>query len=339
MHEPPVIGAERPAPWCGRHRRAQRPSHTAVGGHFDVASTPALAYRPLMRTLFAIALVFAAVTPSHPVSAQAATPAAVADELLAADRAFATAARDRDLVTALSAQFHDDVAMTWPKGFAWGRAAAEDALRSNPANATSRASWNPVRVGISADGRHGFTFGTMTTTLADGTVRPGKYMTYWIKRDGVWKAAAYKRAPAGAGDPPAMMPPSLPDRLVPPSTDKARNDALVEGLRAAEQSFSDEAQKIGVGPAFKKFGHPDAVNMGAPDTPGFVVGADAIGGGMGTGPTTITWNAERALVASSGDLGVTFGYIRLKDGSREPIPFFTIWRRDSPSSPWRYIAE
>lgn len=304
-----------------------------------MAPAAVLAYRPLMRTLFALVLVFTAVMPSRPVSAQAATPAAVADELLAADRAFAADARDRDLITALSAQFHDDVTMTWPGGFAWGRAAAEDALRSNAANATSRVTWNPVRVGIAADGMHGFTFGTMTTSLADGTVRPGKYMTYWIKRDGVWKAAAYKRAAAGAGDPPALMPPSLPDRLVAASPDKVRHDALVEGLRAAEQSFSDEAQKIGVGPAFQKFGHPDAVNMGPPDNPGFVVGADAIGGGMGTGPTTITWNAERAIVASSGDLGVTFGYIRLKDGSRPPIPFFTIWRRDSPSSPWRYIAE
>ena len=46
-----------------------------------------------------------------------------------------------------------------------------------------------------------------------------------------------------------------------------------------------------------------------------------------------------ALVASSGDLGVTVGYIRTKDGSRPPVPFFTVWRRDSPASPWRYIAE
>lgn len=290
-----------------------------------------------MRIVSALLILLAVVT-SHAAFAQAPTPAAVADELLAADRAFAGAAAQRDLVAALTAMFDDEVIMTSPNGLVTGRAAVEEALRGNPANATSRVTWSPVRVGVSADGAHGFTFGTMTMTLADGTERPAKYMTYWIKRDGVWRAAAYKRAQAGPGEPAAMMPPSLPEQLVPVSTSKAHLDALVDGLRAAEQSFSDEAQQIGVGPAFKKFGRPDAVNMGPPG-PGFVVGADAIGDGMPPGPTTITWNAERALVASSGDLGVTFGYIRLKDGSRPPIPFFTIWRRDSPASPWRYIAE
>ena len=90
------------------------------------------------------------------------------------------------------------------------------------------------------------------------------------------------------------------------------------------------------------------MNMGGPNEPAFVIGADAIGKAVGAGQpatgSTVSWSAESALVASSGDLGVTFGYIRSNapaDASpaQPPIPFFTIWRRPSPTAPWRYIAE
>jgi hypothetical protein len=58
----------------------------------------------------------------------------------------------------------------------------------------------------------------------------------------------------------------------------------------------------------------------------------------------VVWSADRAIVATSGDLGVTLGTIRQKapgaDGKTPPgAPFFTIWRRADAKSPWRYIAE
>jgi hypothetical protein len=52
---------------------------------------------------------------------------------------------------------------------------------------------------------------------------------------------------------------------------------------------------------------------------------------------------EGSIVASSGDLGVTFGFIRQNTpppaGQPSAIPFITIWRRASTADPWRYIAE
>lgn len=53
-------------------------------------------------------------------------------------------------------------------------------------------------------------------------------------------------------------------------------------------------------------------------------------------------SAPRVLVASSGDLGITFGMIRIKKpepNGPKAVPFFTIWRRDNSSGVWRYIAE
>ncbi|MDQ3071579.1 MAG: nuclear transport factor 2 family protein [Acidobacteriota bacterium] len=278
-----------------------------------------------------------------PVPQHSQTPGATADDLLTADRAFSTAAKDKSVTDALVAMFREDVIMTSPKGFMNGRDEAKAMLQSNPANAESRTEWTPVRAGVSADGLHGFTFGRMTMRLADGTVRPAKYMAYWIKGAEGWRVAGYKRAGAGAADSRAtMMEPSLPSGLVPPSTEASVIDAHRESLRAAEQAFSDEAQTMGIGPAFMKWGRADAVNMGRPDSADFTVSAAAIGGGMGPDTTKpgIHWNADHgAIVASSGDLGVTFGHIRADDGSRPPQAFFTIWRRDSPASPWRYIAE
>ena len=115
---------------------------------------------------------------------------------------------------------------------------------------------------------------------------------------------------------------------------------------AAEKAFSDEAQKVGLGAAFAKNGRADAVNMGGPKAVSFVVGAEAIGRAVGEGSPTdrseVEWRADRVLVASSGDLGITFGMIRFhepKKGQPAAVPFFTIWRRDDTSLPWRYIAE
>ncbi len=142
--------------------------------------------------------------------------------------------------------------------------------------------------------------------------------------------------------------------LVAPATVAARTEAdWLDGLRAslaaAERAFSDEAQAIGLGPAFVKYGQTTAVNMGGPGNPSYVVGAEAIGELVGRGqppgsPSPVEWSTEVALVASSGDLGVSFGFIRPNarpagGATPEGQPFFTIWSRASIDAPWRYIAE
>ena len=270
-------------------------------------------------------------------------PSKAAEELLATDRAFSTSAASLNLVDALTAMFREDVVMPAPPNFASTRAEARAALSANAANLTSRAEWTPLRAGVSADGAHGFTFGLMTIRLADGTTRPAKYMAYWIKEAGAWRVAVYKRAPAAAGTAQAPMPPSLPPSLVPVSTDRSRIEALRKSLIENEKAFSDEAQVIGIGPAFAKYGSPDAVNMGSPKQSGFTVGATAIAADVGAAVTGsgLSWSADRAIVASSGDLGVTIGYIRSNDAAanRPPSPFFTIWRRNATTDPWRYVAE
>jgi len=305
-----------------------------------------------MKTVLSLVVILSAVcwTPASIVGAQVSGPQGVADELLAADRAASAASAKTTVIPGLTAMFASDVVMQAPGvGFARGVAAATESLRGNPDNLTGRIEWTPVRAGVSADGLHGFTFGFMTLHKPDAAAVPLKYLAYWVKRDGRWQVAAYKRRLRPAGDvSAALLAPALPAQLVPPSTDPAALTNHSRGLIAAEQAFSDEAQRIGLGAAFAKHGSADAMNMGGPDDPGFVLGSEAIGRAIGAGgpagSSPVSWSADSAIVASSGDLGVTIGYIRANAPAggaapRPPTPFFTIWRRSGPAAPWRYVAE
>jgi ketosteroid isomerase-like protein len=281
-------------------------------------------------------------------SAAQPSPGTEGETLLAAEKAFAAAAATTAVVSALTAMFAPDVIMPGPPGTLHrGIAAVTSSLRANPDNVEGRVEWTPIRLGLSADGQHGFTFGFMTLRKKDGSAVPLKYMAYWVKGAAGWRVAGYKRARRPDGEV-SMTPmaPLLPARLVP--ADASRVAAHEASLSAAEKAFSDEAQTVGLGAAFTKWGSDTAVNMGGPDSAGYVVGAAAIGKNVGAGApgstSPVEWSTDVALVASSGDLGISFGYIRPNAKSADGKipqgnPFFTIWHRSSTTAPWRYIAE
>ena len=275
-------------------------------------------------------------------AASASSPRQETAHLLAAERKWSGVSSGKDLVSGLEAMFADKVVMPLPTGgFARTKAEAVAALRGNPANLGARARWRPVRTGVSADGRHGFSFGYMTIDGADGGKRHAKYLSYWVKGSEGWRVAAYKRAPSPAAEGTSDLAPLVPARRARPSADPRRLAGLKASLIAAERAFSDQAQKVGLASAFRANGRADAMNMGREAA--FVIGADAIGAAMPPGSASeVHWAAEDALVAASGDLGVTWGKIRAhapQPGQPAAIPFFTIWYRADPSQPWRYVAE
>ena len=290
----------------------------------------------------AVAIPLMATAPALAATTQAESVAAVND-LLAADRSYSEASAKLELVDGLAAMFDQDTVMPAPGGFARGKDAIIAALKANPANAGSRASWTPIRGGISADRQHGFTVGYMTIDAEGKPPRKAKYVSYWIKRQPGWKVAVYKRVPQPEGEfSKDAMAPSLPARALAASTDKATLASWKESLDKAERGFSDDAQKIGIGPAFVKHGSPDATNVGA--GAGFTVGNRAIGADVASfnGPP-IKWAPEDVIVSSTGDLGITWGFIRPveapKDGQPGGGPYTTIWHRAGPDQPWKYIAE
>ncbi len=276
------------------------------------------------------------------------SPESVAATLLAQDSAFSAAAASTDAVSGLSAMFAADVAMPAPGGkIVEGIEAATQLLWANPDNAGARAAWQPIRAGISADGLHGFTFGYGTLTRPDSSRIPWKYLSYWVKGPAGWRVVAYrKRDRADSAVSLARMPPALPAKLVAPADDPAAVETYRASLDQAERGFSEEAQRVGLGPAFVKWGRTDAVNMGGPSA-GFVIGAEAIGVSVSQGNppsgSPVSWAPNRVVVAGSGDLGVSIGVIRPNQappaGSPPGFSFFTVWYRATPSDPWRYIAE
>lgn len=252
-----------------------------------------------------------------------------------------------DLITGIGAVFATDVAMMAPTGIIDGSQKAIDALKANPANAGAKAEWIPARVGISADGRHGFTAGFMTIRRADASVNSAKYLAYWEKQADGWHALTYKRVPAKTTPGAVEVTYLLPKAIVATKRDAAAIDRDRETLAEAERSFSKDAQTMGIGPAFKKYGSPDAMNLGGPDTVTFLRSnqdiGDSVGGGSPANTSPVNWGPEKTIIAASGDFGVTIGYINrnqpLADGKPAPgQAFFTIWQKDA-AGVWKYIAE
>ncbi len=303
--------------------------------------------RKLLYTIATLAVFCATAQATAPIPNAEAQVAVGA--LLTADREFAQASAKTDLVNGLSAMFADDVIMPVPgHRFARGITEARDYLRSTPDYQKSRIDWTPQRGGISADGQHGFTFGYMRLQKPDGSVQPLKYLAYWVRRNERWRVVVYKRSGAKAAPATiAPMAPAIPPGMSDASADATRTQEYARSLDQAERAFSDEAQKIGLGPAFAKYGSSDAINLGGPDNAEVVLGADNIATLVGAGnppnSSPVTWAPDEVIVAGSGDLGITIGFLQpnaaAPDGSRKPIPFFTIWRRNDTASPWRYVAE
>jgi hypothetical protein len=275
------------------------------------------------------------------------TPTTAVRELVAADRAFARASAGTNLVTGLTRMFAVDVVMLAPTGVVRGAREAEAVLRSNPDKPRSRAEWTPIRGGISADGEHGFTYGYMTLTRGDGSVLPGKYVAYWRRTAEGWRVAAYKRALRAAGAVAlGERPPAVPPAGARPNAIESARYAAE--LQQVEREFSSDAQS-GFGTAFRKYAALDAAHVGGPDDAGFLFGPEAIGRPLdGPAPpgVTTTWAAADAIAAASGDLGVTIGTITTvvaatdsTEAQRSERPYFTIWRRDAPSTPWRFVVE
>ena len=296
--------------------------------------------------MISAAAALALVGPTVPIAARqgaaSGSPQTVAQSLLAADRSFAKAAPKRSAQDAISAMIVDDVVMfiVPQPPLARGKAEAVSVLGEAFAGKPSTLSWTPVGFGISSDGQQGFTYGFTTRSIEVEASQDGKYLAYWVKRPEGWRVAAYKLVPRPAGDVSTELRPILPERIVPAAKQGA--EKYRAEVDSVERAFSDESQVTGLGAAFRKYGTAEAMNVGG--SADFTYGNDAIAAGFGDEKTSpLRWAPDGVLVASSGDLGITYGYLQrngdVPKGRLAKIPWFTVWRRAAPGQPWRYIAE
>lgn len=275
-------------------------------------------------------------------------PRVAFESLMDADRAFSSAATTTDLVTAISNMFVRNVVLQSRGRLVRGLDSARIALASDTLNARSRASWTPVGGGVSSDGEHGFTFGYMTATRPDGSTQPLKYLAYWVRGESGWRVAVYKRSLRGPGEVSlAALPPSMPQRGL-RRGDSATVQRYADELSLAEHAFSRDATSMGLGPAFAKWGAPDAINLGGQSAE-IVRGPEAISKLVAASwqpGSFISWAPEQVIVSSTGDLGVSIGTIRAatpatgdRPAATQEVAFFTVWKRTWPTDPWRYVAE
>ena len=299
----------------------------------------------MTKAIFRVACAVPIILSGSLLPAQALDSRKAVDELLTVDRDYAKRAKSAGVAAGLGAMFTNDVIVNAVGALHHGRDAATTMLGAMPDNQGARVEWAPVRGGISGDGQHGFTYGFMTLVKADSTRVPLKYLSYWVKGAEGWKVAVYRRALRPAGDvSTAMREPSLPERMVPVSTDAAAIARHAKAVGDAETAFSALGGKIGLGPAFTQNSATDAMNMGGPQSADFLFGPQAIGAGVGageTGPSPLTWGPDdKVLVASSGDLGVTIGHINAPAADGQParkFPFFTVWKKIG--GVWKFVAE
>ncbi|MDB4908879.1 MAG: hypothetical protein JWO05_3663 [Gemmatimonadetes bacterium] len=291
-----------------------------------------------MRNLILSSLALAALACAQGASTSLASPASAREELFAADRAMGAATPQLPMIDKLLAGFSTDVQVVGGGRIATGQAAARELFASNPANVTSTLEWAPVSGDVSADGTNGYTYGFATLRRADGTMIPMKYLAYWVRENGAWRIRAYKRAARAPGE---VASRSFPAQLV--AATGMDSLAAARELAAAESAFSADAGVRGTVAAFRSFGSAGATHLGGPGDIDFRHGLEEVVAGIASGGDSknLTWGSDVAIVARSGDMGLSLGRITLHpdDGkpAPAPFPFFTVWRKEAAG--WRYVAE
>ena len=281
-----------------------------------------------------------------PATAQTGSAQAGIDSLLAADRGFSVAAAQAtDAASGLAPMFDAEIVMPMRgRGHVVGREAVLAAFRDSPVFRGGSMQWIPVRAGISADGTQGFTYGFTERKVSGQPDAHGKYVAYWVKKPAGWRVAALKLVPRADGAVSTeLRAPALPAKLVGEGS-AAKIARYKAEIDRTERAFSDAAQVTSLGAAFKKYGSADAMNVGGGAD--FVYGNAAIGeaqGGDAPAPSPLRWAPDGVIAASSGDLGITYGYLE-RNGPTPPgrlsrIPWITVWRRERPGQPWLYVAE
>jgi len=271
----------------------------------------------------------------------AVSPAAALDELLATDRAFATASAASDVVTGLSTMFASDVVFLYTGRVAHGVDSATALLRATPANATAHMTWRPIGGQVAASGDVGYTYGYFRVDTERGTTVAGKYLSFWTRTAKGWRVAAYKRAVGPRSD--TLTVSSVMQTGEPVYHAAGDSTQRASALHDAEARFSDLAQTVSLGEAFRRTAAPDAVHTANPNQATFSFGPDAIKAGIdanGPPPGRITWGSVQERVARSGDIGLTTGWIVVERPNDTPIriPYFTIWKAATDGT-WRFAAE
>jgi len=119
----------------------------------------------------------------------------------------------------------------------------------------------------------------------------------------------------------------------------ANEKALIE-IQKADIAFSEYSKQKGMHKAFLQFIADDAVLLQSNAIP--IVGADAIQyiANMNDANLELTWTPLGGEVASSGEMGYTYGTFFLKKDTTtmQQGSYVTIWKKQSDGK-WKFVLE
>lgn len=128
-----------------------------------------------------------------------------------------------------------------------------------------------------------------------------------------------------------------------PSHGNVHSCSSANNLLQTDRDFCALAQQRGVAEAFRTFAAEEAMLLPLGENP--ITGRSAIFAAMSEGPKyTLEWSPQAADVASSGDLGYTWGKSvvrRTGDDGKSVVrygKYLTVWKRQGDGS-WKYVMD
>jgi ketosteroid isomerase-like protein len=225
----------------------------------------------------------------------------------------------------------------------YGRDGVAELLSAGVSSSARVITWEPLGGGVSYDLMTGYTYGV---TARQGTGAPPaihleRYVAVWQRtRGNPWRIIAYSEV----GSPPAGEVNFSSNVVTPPLVTypmPVRN--AVAAVRSADSSFSDLADRMGVGFAFSNTIASNGVIFGSPQ---LVFGPDATRdyfAARGSG-SSLTWRPVYAWVTGSQDLGFTVGeYIMTGRGPSGAAvqrfgKYLTVWERQHDGN-WKFVVD
>lgn len=265
---------------------------------------------------------------ASPASGQTAAGPSSLDSLIAAELAFAKAARERNVRDAFLSYIADDGVLFRP-----GPVNGRTALEGQAAN-RDRLDWRPIYADIAASGDLGFTTGPWTfRPEAGGAPAFGHFVTVWKRQpDGSWRFVADIGIRTTAADTtyPAEVERRTPPR--PPTSAVSPEELiLVDSMltRLAEQRGYANALLAVLAPGGR------VLRNGSPPAIGSAAARPLLTGDR------VTWSPAAAGTSSAADLGYTWGAYELRTGSDDEPErgnYLHIWRRGADGD-WRLVLD
>lgn len=260
--------------------------------------------------------------------------------LVDAERAFARAGTEKGIRDSFLAFIADKGILFRP-----GPVNGKQFLMARPA-APGLLTWQPSFADISGTGDMGWTTGPWEYRQKDPSEQPvgfGQFATVWKKQaDGAWKwvidhGIEHAQPPSPAAEW------KLPEKFNRSKTEaKADVVATQSALLALEKKFSKAAQSKGMAYAIVEYAADDVRLLRNNMLPVIGIKEAASTLALTTAKRPVSWQAVNADVASSGDLGYSYGSYELKadkaGGASEKGNYLRIWKQQA-NGKWKVVLD